>query len=388
MKPRRDTWLAAGLILALVLVTVLLSLQRSREAELPAYDSQSNQPNGALALRLWLEAQKFTVLPALLKTDTFAPPAAAHLLFVLEPGPLSDDELKQLDEWVKDGNTLVAAGNGIGSLALARHYEFQPRFQAEIFSKVTLAAPLLIDPPLSLPLALQTDTSFNPTRSDFVPYLVAADAPLMVSFALGRGKVILLSAARPFSNEGLKETGSPELILNILALSLTRGPVWFDEWHHGLRGVQTEIIGPENWLRYTPTGRALLFIVLVVFLGLIFQGRVFGRPVPVRREMRRRAPLEYITAIANLSRRAGHRRDVLAQYHASLKRGLGRRYRLDPTLADELYVAQLGKYDPRLDQSALLALLTRLNASAPSEAELLKLAAETAAWLKDLPVNP
>lgn len=384
---RRDAWLVFGLLLALVTVTVLLSIQRSRQTELPAYYSQSNQADGARALRLWLEARKFSVLPDRLETDTFAPPAQASLVFILEPGIPGDDELDTLDEWVKKGNTLVTAGNGIGSITIARHYEFEPFFHIDPLANVKLASPLLNWPPLPGPLSLQTDTSFRPTRADFVPYLTSGDSPVMVSFALGRGKVILLSAAWPFSNQGLKEAGSAELILNILALSNADGPIWFDEWHHGIRGAQNQIVGPEDWLSYTPVGHALLFVVLVVFLGLLLRGRIFGRPVPVLRELRRRAPLEYITAIANLSRRAGHRAGVLAQYHANLKRGLGRRYRLDPSLADDLYVAQLGKYNPELDQPALLALLSRLSARAPSEAELLKLAAEAAAWLKDTPLS-
>jgi len=385
MRPSRDTWLVLGLLLALSLVTALLSIRRSSQGELPGYYSQSSQPNGALALRLWLEAQKFTVLADQLETPSFAPPRQARLLFVLEPSVFSDDELEKLDEWVKSGNTLIAAGNDSGSLALARHYKFQPTLHAEALTGISQAAPLLILPPLTVGPILQTDTSFNTNRADFVTYLAAAGSSLMVSFTVGNGQVILLSAARPFSNEGLKDAGSPELILNILAISHTHGPVWFDEWHHGIRGTQTQNIGPENWLQHTPTGHALLFVIMVIFLGLLLQGHIFGRPVPISREIRRRAPVEYITAIANLSRRANHRANVLAQYRASLKRGLGRRYRLDPTTPDELYVAQLGKYKPQMDQPALLLLLTRLSSPSPSETELLKLAAEVADWLKDIP---
>jgi hypothetical protein len=385
MKPRHDTWLVLGLLLILSLVTVLLSLRSSSTAELPDYYSQSSRPHGARALRLWLEAQNFTVLADQLETASFAPPQQARLVFVLEPDIFSTDELEKLDEWVKSGNTLVAAGDASGSLALARHYNFQPAFHADVLTNISQPAPLLISPRLPSIPALQTDTSFITTRADFVPYLATTDSTLMVSFALGRGQVILISAARPFSNEGLKEPGSPELILNILAISHIQGPVWFDEWHHGIRGTQAQIIGPENWLQYTPTGHALLFVILVIFLGLFLQGRIFGRPIPISREIHRRAPMEYITAIANLSRRANHRANVLAQYRASLKRGLGRRYRLDPATPDELYVAQLGKYNPQLDQPALLALLTHLSVPAPSEAELLKLAADVAEWLKDSP---
>jgi hypothetical protein len=387
MKPRRDTWLVVGLLLVLIVVTVLLSLQRSRQTELPAYYSQSNQPNGARALRLWLVAQNYVILDDILDTGTFIPPENARLIFMLEPEALSVDDQDTLDHWVNAGNILIAAGNNPGSLGLARHYEFTSVFHPIPLTRINQAAPLLLSPSLPAGFVITTDISFSSTRTDYVPYLVAAEAPIMVSFPYGLGKVVLLSTAQPFSNQALKEPGNAELILNILNLYPFDGPIWFDEWHHGFQTHQNSVAGPENWLRYTPVGHALLFSLLVIFLGLLLQGQNFGRPIPVLRELRRRAPLEYIIAIANLKRRAGHLGDTLAFYHASLKRGLGWRYRLDPSLPDAQYVTQLGTYNPHLDQVSLLSLLTRLNAPSASESELLKLAAETADWLKDLPDN-
>jgi len=387
MKAWRDTWLIIGLFMALVVVTVLLSIQRSRQAELPAYYSQSNQPNGAHALRLWLEAQHLVVLGDILETGIFSPPKEARLIFILEPEILSQSDLEALDLWVKAGNTLVAAGNNPGSIELARHYEFNSRVHPTPLSHLNQPAPLLLSPPLPTGYAMTTEVSFNSVRADYVPYLVATDSLVMVSFSQGSGKVVLLSTAQPFSNRSLKEPGNAELVLNIINLYSFNSPIWFDEWHHGFRTPQKDIVGPENWLRNTSVGHAFLFCLLVVFLVVVLQGQNFGRPIPILRELRRRAPLEYISAIANLKRRAGHHQDTLAFYHASLKRGLGRRYRLDPLLPDAKYVAQLGAYNPQLDQTALLALLTQLSASSASENELLKLAAEAAAWLKDLPTQ-
>ena len=99
--------------------------------------------------------------------------------------------------------------------------------------------------------------------------------------------------------------------------------------------------------------------------------------------MRRRAPLEYITAIANLKRRAGHRAAVLSHYRHRLKRSLGRRYRLDPTLSDEEYVSQLAKLNPNLDNIALRNLLTRLRRRPGNETEMIQLAREVSTWLKE-----
>jgi hypothetical protein len=114
----------------------------------------------------------------------------------------------------------------------------------------------------------------------------------------------------------------------------------------------------------------------------VLGGRPFGRPAPLLNETSRRTPLEYITAIANLNRRARHRQTTMLQYRQWLKRDLGRRYRLDPTLADEVYVKQLGGYRPDLDQEALLSLLNRLSKRNLSEEEMVTAAVEVSEWLK------
>ena len=142
-------------------------------------------------------------------------------------------------------------------------------------------------------------------------------------------------------------------------------------------------VGPGAWLRRTPAGRAVLFAAVVVFLGLVFHGRSFGRPVPPPQDVNRRRPLEHITAIANLNRRAGHRRYLLDQYRLWLKRDLGRRYRLSSTLPDEEYVAQLAAFDPDLDAEGLADLLNRLHGRQVDETEMIQLAAEVAEWLKE-----
>ena len=107
-----------------------------------------------------------------------------------------------------------------------------------------------------------------------------------------------------------------------------------------------------------------------------------GVPVPLPQNLARRTSLEYITALANLSRRAGHRSEVLRQYHQSLKHHLARRYRLNPAMPDDEYVTQLANYHPDLAAADLQNLLKRLRSRHVSEGEMVKLAAETAEWLK------
>jgi hypothetical protein len=127
----------------------------------------------------------------------------------------------------------------------------------------------------------------------------------------------------------------------------------------------------------------VLFAVIAIFIALLLQGRSFGRPIPLKHEIKRRSPMEHVTAIANLNRKAGHRSEVAKQYHHRLKRHLGQRYRLDPSTNDEEYVEMLGGYNSQIDKESLLRLLKRLAQPTINESELLKLSAEASKWMSE-----
>jgi hypothetical protein len=388
MKPARETILGASLLAGLTILMIAVALNQNA-GKMPALASMSNAPDGALALKMWTEKLGYSVDEQ--TPQDFQVPAGTGLVFILEPGSMSVNDLRSLDEWVQAGGTLIAAGEFRGMYDLASHYEFSFQLLPSFLEQALPQTPLLASPSLQKPAVLNAEVGFQTKRQDFVTLVAGEGQPLVVLFDSGAGRVILCSTAYPFSNQGLKLDGNPELVLNLMAAVTTnspppdssagRGVVWFDEWHHGLQG-KPEILGPGRWLRYTPGGHALLFAALVIFLALIFQGGLFGRPVPLVREMRRRGPLEYLTAIANLNRRAGHRRAVLDQYRQQVKRVLGRRYRLDPSLPDEEFVNRLARYNPDLQAASLLSLLKRLGAPKPGEAEMVKLAEEASGWLE------
>jgi Domain of unknown function (DUF4350) len=374
----RDTWLAIGLVGALALTTVLAVIWQTRKEALPPLSNASNEPNGARALRLWLEQIGYQV-----SSDTgaeFIPPAEANFIFVLEPDYDSDtDHWQALDGWVNGGGTLIVAGEDWGTDEIFNHYGFTTFGSMD--KQVTAQTPLLASPPIHDLSHLNLSIAFSTNRGDLIVLLAAGSAPVMVTFRQGEGRVILASFIHPWTNAGLKESGNPELALNLLALAGGGDNIWFDEWHHG-EGRQANIVGPEDWLRYTPAGHAVLFTAVILFTTLVLQGRLFGRPVPLPKSTARRASLEYITALANLSRRAGHRSEVLRQYHQSLKQHLARRYRINPELPDDEYVTQLASFHPNLEAADLQKLLKHLRSRHVSEGEMVKLAAETAEWLK------
>lgn len=374
----RDTKLAIGILVLLVLVTAFAALQQETQQRYPPLSSLASTPDGALALKLWVRELRYEVDERVL--GSFLPPKDVSILLMLEPILPAETELQAMDDWVEAGGTLIAIGEQYSMYSLADHYQFRLTFLSDESTLPINETPLLSSPPeLDLKNA-RVNLSLQSDRDDFTVLVTYQGQPVVVSFEQGQGRVILGTVVGSFTNAGLKQPGNPELVLNILALARTKGPIWFDEWHHGLRSGE-QILGPSEFLRRTPVGRSLLFIAFAVLLVLFIQGRGFGRPVPLPQEIKRRGALEHVTGIANLSRRAAHRSAVMMYYHQQIKRKLGQRYRLDPNMDDREYVEALAGYNSSLNKGELFSLLTRLKRQDISEAQMVHLAAEASKWI-------
>jgi hypothetical protein len=378
----RDAWLLAGLALILIVLTVLAVISQTQELKSPPLSADSTQVDGGRALRLWLETLGYHVA-----ADTqrqFEIPEQAVIALLLQPtAPASESELAQMEAWLRQGGVLILAGITSTTLFIAEHFDFDLSFNPGSVAGVTGQSPLLTSPPQEDKVQSDFRTGWRSQENEFVVLFAEGDLPVVVSTEVGDGLLILSTSAFPFSNEGLSVPGNSQLALNVISAGGGPSLVWFDEWHHGLRAGSPAISGPLDWLRQTPAGRALLYSMLVILVALTLSGRSFGRPLTLPERRIRRRPIEYITAVANLSRRAGHRRAVLADYHFRLKRGLGHRYRLDPRLPDDEFVRRLVLVDAAVDADTLSGLLARLSQPQPSEAQLVQLAQEASQWIKE-----
>ncbi len=381
----RETWLAIALFALLTLVTGYAALRQSESQLNIPLENRSAQPLGAKALWLWLDEIGYQVSDRV--TEEYAIPAGAELVIILEPlyfYPHLDEEMDALEAWVKAGGTVLIAGQGIETSRLFAHFDFFDTYLQISQTSLLPGMPVLTNPPVQ-EIPAGTGLYFTTGRTDYLPLVNTTQGPAIVSFPHGEGQVFLSTTTTPFTNAGLKKPGNAELVLNLLDSVPARSLIWFDEWHHGRRPTLTDTgwEGPGNWLRKTPAGHAVLYTTLVIFAWIGITGRRFGKPIAPPTETRRRTPLEYVTAIANLNRRAGNRAALLDHYHRQIKRKLGKRYRLDPALPDANYLAQLHKFNASLDIQALQTLLTQLRHPGVSESEMVRLANEAANWLKE-----
>ena len=374
----RDARLVIGIIVLLVAITAFAAIQQRTAEQYPKLSTLSSAPDGALALKLWVKELQYDVDEQVL--GIFAPPKDASILFMLESVSPTEGEMNAVDQWVEEGGTLIAIGGQYGMFSLIDHYNFSFSYLPNNAGTPSNETPLLDSPPALDLKNAKVGIALVSERNDYVVLISQEDQPVLVSFEQGKGRVILGTITEVFTNAGLKEEGNPELVLNVLALAKNKGAVWFDEWHHGVQSGE-QILGPTEFLRRTPMGRALLFITFAVFLAFFMQGRGFGRAVPLPQEINRRGALEHVTGIANLSRRAGHRSAVMHHYHDQIKRKLGQRYRLDPGVDDEEYVNTLAGYNPSLDKNELLNLLKRLKRTNINESEMVHLAVEASKWI-------
>ena len=374
----RDTRLVLGILLVLVLVTILAAVQRDAQRRYPSLSTLSSGPEGALALKLWVKELDYAVDEQVL--SNFIPPKNASVVLMLEPLFPTESEMRALDDWVEAGGTLIAIGEQYGMYVLVDHYQFALGYLSDPNAEPARGTALFASPSAPDLQNARVRAVLQSDREDFVALVARQGEPAIVSFELGDGRVILGTIPESFTNAGLKKSGNPELVLNLLALARTKGAIWFDEWHHGEQSGDP-VLGPGEFLRQTPVGRSLLFLTFAVFIVLFIQGRGFGRPVPLPQEIRRRGALEHVTGIANLSRRAAHRSAVMMHYHQQIKRKLGQRYRLDPGMDDQDYVEALAGYHTALNKDELLVLLKRLRRKDISETEMVNLAAEASKWI-------
>ncbi len=372
-----NTLLAVILLLALVIFSTYSAAQQGQEPEYPPGSIYSNQPDGARALKLWLDELGYQT--SSLEGGSSAPTWETEMLFILRPSySFTKVDVNFLDRWVRNGGTLIyAAADSFTEANLLNLFELDLAYIDQPANNLSLTQPLLINPPVSS-VTVDTFIAWRVSPTESVTHLQSSGFPILVSWRHGMGQVFAITALNPFTNAGLKEPGNAALVYNLaLAGAGDRRTVAFDEYHHGVQ--QQPTIG--NWLASTRVGWAILYSAAIVFVFLLIGGKRFGTPVPLPEHAARRTTAEYIRAMANLKRRAGRRQAVLAHYKDRLKRHLGRACGVDPSLDDGAFLSQLTVCRPDLDKGRLARLLANLSRSQVSERDMVRLAEETTQWL-------
>ena len=157
--------------------------------------------------------------------------------------------------------------------------------------------------------------------------------------AAGAGRAVILSDAEPLSNE---HAGDDALAVLAVRAALAHTPasdtVFFAEYHQGIRGSLTAAQVVANFFFGSPGGLALLHLVAVSLLFLAVSGTRFGRPTPATAppDRERRSPLEHVSALGALYRKADARGTAALLLLARLARSTRRPPPHDMNEADAL----------------------------------------------------
>ncbi len=140
------------------------------------------------------------------------------------------------------------------------------------------------------------------TDSDDEEWMAAAEV------ALGNGRIVVLSGADALSNaDAVADPLAALAVRAALAYTGEADTVFFAEYHQGIRGHRTPAEVVRGFFLGSPGGRVLLHLVILSFLILACRGLRFGAPAPAVAppDRERRSPLEHVSALGDLYRKAG-----------------------------------------------------------------------------------
>ena len=167
----------------------------------------------------------------------------------------------------------------------------------------------------------------SPQWSAPVFHLSDERGALLVDYARGRGRIIVLSDPFIVANRGINRADNLQLALNIITMRAGEGDnglIAFDEFHQG-RGATRN--GFAAYFEGTPVLAMCAQLFLIAAAIVWTRGRRFARPLPAPR-VDRRSKLEFVASMAELQQRArafdlaveniyGRTRRALARYGGS-----------------------------------------------------------------------
>jgi len=143
---------------------------------------------------------------------------------------------------------------------------------------------------------------------------------MLIDYAYGRGRVVVLSDPYVFSNAGLNRADNLFLAVNVVTGGRARGLIGFDEFHHGYGEGQNETLA---YFRGTPVLWLFAQGALVCLALVWTRGRRFARALPAPHEDRR-SKLEFVASMAELQQRARAYDLALENVYTRTRRALAR----------------------------------------------------------------
>jgi hypothetical protein len=168
-----------------------------------------------------------------------------------------------------------------------------------------------------------------------VDYMLTEDAPpqasapvfhvsdergaLLVDFARGRGRIVVLSDPFIVANRGIGRADNLQLAVNVIKGS-GGGLIAFDEYHQGRGATRNQFAA---YFAGTPVLAMCAQLFLIAAAVVWTRGRRFARPLPAPR-VDRRSKLEFVASMAELQQRARAYDLAIENVYGRTRRALAR----------------------------------------------------------------
>ncbi len=174
---------------------------------------------------------------------------------------------------------------------------------------------------------------------------------LLVDYAYGDGRIVILSDPYVVSNAGVNRADNLFLAANVVTGGL-KGRIAFDEFHHGYGEARNRLFA---YFGGTPVLWMFAQGALVALALVWTSGRRFARPLPAPRPDRR-SKLEFVSSMAELQHRARAYDLAVENIYQRTRRALAR-YAGLPAAASAAQIAERVAARSGRDRRALEALL-------------------------------
>ena len=369
----------AGVFILFIIVALTFLSQDEEESGIPS--TYSAQRRGAKAAFLLLQQSGYKV-QRWEQSPTNLPSDPTHTLLVLASpfrAPTSDEK-NALRTYLDRGGKILATGRSVSIYVPQAETENElvpspvaKEYQPQLLTPLTRGGAIQMSP-----VAYWK----GPATSSLAHYS-DGERPIVVSYKAGLGEVIWWGASTPLTNTAISKSGNMALLLNSLG-NAGETQIYWDEYFHG---EQSSLIGYAG----DPPLKFGLLQTLLVFLALIFTFSRRNGPIHPLPQPSRLSPLEFVSTLGKLYRRANAVHSALAipytRFRAQAARQLG--IRQDVPAAD---LARALKNRMRYKDDSLAALLrqieTALHNPELQEAQALELVQQLDRHAQKLKLNP
>ena len=305
-------WVIAGILSVLVAAAAYFG-QPPKDS--PEHSSNSDAANGTSAALLFAQAMGH---PTNQIVDNFTiPDPHGGMMFVFSPtSPYTPEEANRTLQWVRSGGVLVYASEQGDS-------ELDRAFGVTRLTNLVGGGTQTANPVLDGVARVSGGDSvlpLDPAASQVAILRMSGNLVAGYFQRLGAGTVVVLADPLVLCNGYLAKVDNGRLLSDLLGIADTSASVAFDEYHHGL--IISDF-APQAWVA-TPWGAGLLWLLIVVFIGLILRGRSFGPLIPRPTEVAR-ADVEWAVAVGQLLRRSSARAVTLGLLASATERAVAAR---------------------------------------------------------------